>query len=145
MVQLGADRVFRGHVKQVATVAGYIPNSPDIRIYDAQVAIDEPIEGLRQDMSAEVAIFADEAPQPTLTVPVQALIHAPDQGNRATCFVQTPEGTEEREVVVGAHTDELAEVQSGLQEGEEVVLNPQPLRVERDRAAGENREETDTR
>jgi hypothetical protein len=45
----------------------------------------------------------------------------------------TPDGPEERDVVVSMHTDELAIVESGLAEGDEVVLHPQAMLSERNR------------
>lgn len=55
------------------------------------------------------------------TVPVQALSH---QGDKATVFIVLPDGTlEERTVQVGLQTSNDAEIVSGLNEGEEVVIS----------------------
>ena len=39
----------------------------------------------------------------------------------------TPTGTEEREVAVGLSNDKMVEIETGLEEGDEVVLNPRVL------------------
>jgi HlyD family secretion protein len=126
---------FRGHVKQVSPVISQL-DSPlrDVRIYLTQIAIDEPIEGLRPDMSAEATIFEKEARDPVLAVPAQALVHAPEQGHHCTCFVMTPDGPEQRDVVVGLPTEQMVEVQSGLHAGDEIVLNPQTLLKDKPKA-----------
>jgi multidrug efflux pump subunit AcrA (membrane-fusion protein) len=128
------DRSFRGHVREVAAVASQL-ESPirDIRVFETEVAIDEPADGLRPDMTAEVTIQEDEDIDPVLAIPVAALIHTPDQGHHCTCFVETEEGPEARDIVVGRHTDILAEVKAGLREGEEVILHPEPLLADKSR------------
>jgi multidrug efflux pump subunit AcrA (membrane-fusion protein) len=133
------EQPLHGHVQTVAAMASAMDWSlPDVRVYQTQIALDEPVPGLKPDMSAQVTISLDEPSANVLAVPVQALVHSPEQGKHCTCFVQTPLGPEERDVVVGMHTEQLAEVQSGLREGEEVVLDPQPIVAERGKGdAGE--------
>jgi hypothetical protein len=99
----------------------------EVRMFRTQVAIDDPAEDLKPDMSAQVTISTAKPLDHVLTVPLEALVHSPQQGNHCTGFAMTAEGPEERDIVVGMHTDELAVVQSGLREGEEVVLHPQVL------------------
>ena len=41
--------------------------------------------------------------------------------------MNTPEGPQDREVVIGLSNEKLAEVKSGLEEGDQVVLNPRVL------------------
>jgi hypothetical protein len=43
----------------------------------------------------------------------------------------TRNGPEERELVIGLSNENKTEVKSGLKEGEEVVLNPRPLLLEK--------------
>jgi hypothetical protein len=52
-------------------------------------------------------------------------------GKHRKCFVLTPSGPEERDIEVGLSNERLAEIKSGLAEGEEVVLNPKTLEAER--------------
>ena len=131
------NRVFQGHVKHVANVPTVIDSMVDVRAYQVQVILDESAPGIRPDMSAQVTIFSDEALYAVLAIPMQAIVHSPEQGNHGTCFVLTSEGPEERDVLLGTHTEQLVEVLEGLLEGEAVVLNPQPL------LAVKNRNETE--
>jgi len=62
-------------------------------------------------------------------VPVDAIL--PGLGNHRKLYVLKEEGPEEREVVVGFSNDEEAQILSGLQEGEEVVVNPEELTEQR--------------
>ena len=45
-----------------------------MKLYKTVVSIDEPVEGLKPGMSAEVTIYADESPTEVLVVPVQAIV-----------------------------------------------------------------------
>lgn len=120
-------RVLAGHVRQVAEVASQLDTlDRDAAVHATAVMIDDACPGLRPNMSADVTIFTDETPA-VLAVPVKALVRAPDDG-ACTCFVLTPDGPEPRIVVVGAHTDERAEVRSGVREGEQVVVEPGRLK-----------------
>jgi multidrug resistance efflux pump len=125
------ERVFRGHVQTVGSVPYFLSGRADGTVsFRTIVAIDEPVEGLRPDMSAQVTIVLDEdAPSKVLTVPVEAIL--PGLGNHRKLYVLKEEGPEEREVVVGFSNDEEAQILSGLQEGEEVVVNPEELNGER--------------
>jgi HlyD family secretion protein len=121
------DRVWKGHVRKVAVFPSSDWGIQDVRVFRTQVTIDDPTEDLKPDMTAQVTIFTGERMNHVLTVPLEALVHSPQQGNHCTGFAITPEGPEERDIVIGMHTDELAVVQSGLNDGEEVVLDPHAL------------------
>lgn len=124
------ERVVRGHVQQVAGLATQQDWWSDIKVYATVIALDEPVEHLWPGMSAEVTILPNEDRSPVLLVPVQALFGSPAQGKQRKCWVLTPGGPEERVVVVGQHSERMAEVVAGLAEGEEVVLNPRQLGVD---------------
>jgi multidrug efflux pump subunit AcrA (membrane-fusion protein) len=134
-IQLDAlpNRILHGHVKLVGTVpinSGF-DGSKGFR---ATLVIDEPVDGLRPDMSARVTIQMQEAPHDVLTVPVDAIL--PGLGNHRKLYVLKEEGPKEREVVVGFSNDDTAQILSGLEEGEEVVVNPEELTEERTRMGG---------
>jgi HlyD family secretion protein len=129
-------KILRGHVKTVATVASQQDFlSADVKVYQTMVSIDEPMEGLRPDMSAEVTITTDNLRNHVLTIPLQAVVATPDMGSTRKCFVKTPEGPVEREITLGLSNDKMVEVVSGLQEGDEVVNNPRLLLSDKDKAA----------
>jgi hypothetical protein len=79
-------------------------------------------------MSAEVTIYADESQEPVLVVPVQAVLGTISMGATRKCFVVGRNGQPElRDIEVGLSNERLVEVKSGLKEGDQVVMNPQPL------------------
>ncbi|GIW80284.1 MAG: hypothetical protein KatS3mg105_2091 [Gemmatales bacterium] len=122
------DRTFRGHVMSVATVASQAHwLMSDVKVYEAKVAIDDPVVDLKPGMTAEVTIFAQSGVERALTVPVQAVVGSVEMGAKRKCFVMTPTGPVEREITLGLSNDRMVEVRSGLQQGEQVVLNPRQL------------------
>jgi multidrug efflux pump subunit AcrA (membrane-fusion protein) len=125
-------KVWQGHVKAVATVAAQQDwSSADVKVYQTIVSIDEPAQGLKPGMSAEVTILTERELDHILTVPVQAIVGSVEMGKKRKCFVTTPAGIEEREVEVGLSNEKMAEIKTGLAEGELVVLNPRTLLSER--------------
>jgi hypothetical protein len=134
----------KGHVKTVATVASQADwMSADVKLYQTYVSIDEPLKGLRPDMSAEVSILTDQHRENVLAVPLQAVIGAVDMGNKRKCYVMGERGPEERIVTLGLSNDKMVEVTEGLKEGEEVVLNPRLLMSDKERAASGMPKSTD--
>jgi multidrug efflux pump subunit AcrA (membrane-fusion protein) len=122
------DQLFHGHVKSVATVAAKTDwTSADVKTYQTMVSIDESLVGLKPDMNAEVTIYVDSTDQPVLTVPLQAVVGGTELGRTRKVFVMTPEGPKERDVVIGLSNEKLVEVKEGLEEGEEVILNPKVI------------------
>jgi hypothetical protein len=60
-------------------------------------------------------------------VPLQAVVGGTELGRTRKVFVMTPEGPKERDVVIGLSNEKLVEVKEGLEEGEEVILNPKVI------------------
>ncbi len=119
------DRVFSGRVRQVAAVASQADwFSSDVKVYQTLVIIEESVEGLKPDMNAEVTIHIEDATEPVLAVPMQAIVGGAENGPRRSVYVVTPTGIEEREVTLGKFNDKMIEVRTGIKEGDEVVLNP---------------------
>lgn len=130
------NRVLHGHVQEVATVPSRINDdwsANDVNVYETLITIDEPLEGLKPDMTARVTILVNEELDHVLTVPLEALVGTPGIGKQRKCFVLTAEGPEARAIVLGLHNDKLAEVRSGLRAGEKVVLHPERLVEESDK------------
>jgi multidrug efflux pump subunit AcrA (membrane-fusion protein) len=128
------DRLLPAHVKSVATVASQQDwMAADVKVYQTLVAIDEPLEGLKPGMSAEVTILVEDSPTRSLTIPVQAIVGTPAMGKYRKCFVMTEDGPLEREILVGLSNEKMAEIKSGLTAGEQVILNPRALLSEKDR------------
>lgn len=122
------SRILRGHVRSVATVASQADFfSSDVKVYQTMVAIDDPLDGIKPGMSAEVNIEVERAIEDALCIPVQAIVGGTDLGRNRKCFVMTPTGPQERDIVIGLSNDRMAEVKQGLQEGDEVVINPKAI------------------
>lgn len=130
MVRIDAfpDRILPGRVKSVATVPSQQDwMSADVKVYQTLVSIDESVDGLKPGMSAEVTIQIDGAAEDVVALPLQAIVGGAEMGPVRKCFVRGPDGPQEREIVVGLANEKMAEIRSGLDAGDEVVLNPKVL------------------
>jgi multidrug resistance efflux pump len=77
-------------------------------------------EGLRPGMSAVVELILARH-ENVLTIPAAAVVEA---GDEYACWVQTAEGTQRRSLQLGESSDMFIVVESGVEEGDEVVMNP---------------------
>jgi multidrug efflux pump subunit AcrA (membrane-fusion protein) len=115
------DRVLLGSVERVnqyAEPTGW--RQANVKEYKAQVSIDHPSPELRAGMTAAVTIRCAEVPD-ALQVPVQA-VYA--HGRKLYCFVYSSGGWEAREIKPGPTNDKFFVVESGLNEGDQVAMNP---------------------
>jgi HlyD family secretion protein len=127
-VEAMADRHLQAHIESVANTASQQDFfAADVKVYATKVMIDEEIDGLKPGMTGEVTITVADALDNVLTVPVEAIVGSAEMGKTRKCFVMTPEGPKEREVIIGMSNDKEVEIRDGLKEGEEVVLNPRSL------------------
>jgi multidrug efflux pump subunit AcrA (membrane-fusion protein) len=127
-VQLDAfpDQNYRAKVQSVAVMpyqGGNFFTSPDVKVYETLVTIDEDVEQLRPGMTAVVDIHVDRL-EDVLSVPVQALVQVEQE---TWCYVDGPDGAERRAVQLGRTNDKFVEIVSGLVEGDRVVLNPMTI------------------
>ncbi|MBY0456895.1 MAG: hypothetical protein K2V38_06130, partial [Gemmataceae bacterium] len=140
------DRTYEGHVRFKANVASATDAwISDVKLYPTLVMVDaevmpdgsrKPITGeeLTPDMTAEVTITVDTATQPVLTVPVQAIVGGTEMGAKRRVYVKMPEGGyDPREVELGLYNEKVVEIRSGVDEGDEVVMNPRVLLAPDDR------------
>jgi multidrug resistance efflux pump len=122
------ELVLHGRVRSVATFASQVGwSQADVRAYITKVTIDPQDTAaldLKPGMSAQVTISGDEGAAPVLTVPTAAIVGGSELGSERKVLVMTADGPEERAVTVGASNGHLAEIKSGLSEGDEVVVNP---------------------
>ena len=92
----------------------------DTRTMHTEVDVPNPQRVLMPGLYAEAELGLDQKAN-VPTVPLQALTH---EGNKTTVFVVTPDGElQNRPVQVGLQTASDAEVVSGLNEGEQVVVS----------------------
>jgi HlyD family secretion protein len=128
-VDATGNRKLEAHVESVANTPSQQDwFAADVKVYATKVAIDEEVEGLKPGMNSEVTITVADALEHVLTVPITAIVGSSEMGATRKCFVMTPQGPVEREIVIGMSNDKGdAEIRSGLSEGEEVVTNPKIL------------------
>ncbi len=98
-------------------------SSGNIQEYASFVEIHDPPPAIRTGMNAEVRIFVERLPE-ALQVPVQALY---ETKGSYFCLLKSGNQFETRQVQVGSSNDSFMTVESGLQEGEVVVMNPRSL------------------
>jgi multidrug resistance efflux pump len=128
VVQVDAfpGRQLKAHVKSVASVAEQQNGkSPDVKVYQTNVVFDDDVKelNLKPGLSAAVTIFTDSKVERVLTVPARAVLLPKEKEKKSRCLVATTRGAEERAIVVGISDGTMVEVKSGLNEGEEVILN----------------------
>jgi len=110
-----SNQTLHGHVDFIEPSA-----NPETRTVSVHVHVANPSMRLLPGMFVN-ATFLSRAAQPTIVVPRSAVL---DTGTRKIVYVAQPNGVfEAREVAVGAPSDDLLPVTSGLKAGEKVVLN----------------------
>ncbi len=115
------DQTLVGKVAKVAV----LPDSnasrynPSLKVYPATVEIEGTHEFLKPGMSAKVEIIVEELID-VIYVPVQAVFV---ENQEHFVFLKTSSGCERHLVEAGSHNNEFIEVISGLDEGDEVLLN----------------------
>ena len=115
------DQVLQGSVTKVNQYAEPGSwSSGNIKEYAAFVAIHEPPSEMRSGMNAEVRIFVERQEQ-LLQVPIQALY---ETKGHYFCLVKQGHEYDTRPLTVGSANDSFMTIKEGLQEGEEVVMNP---------------------
>src|SRR5205814_7964476 len=94
--------------------------SSTINKYATTIKIKNPPHELRVGMNAEAWIHVEQLPE-ALQLPVQALA---ESNGRFFSLVKNGEDYETREVEIGSTNDQVATIERGLIEGDEVVINP---------------------
>jgi HlyD family secretion protein len=96
-----------------------------IKQYGTKILINDPPTGLRTGMTAKVTIMS-KLIEDALQIPLPAVFREKGQ---AYCLVAGEEQELElREIELGPNNTSHAVVRSGLEEGESVVINPDPFR-----------------
>lgn len=116
--------VLKGRVLSVGQipfrVTGNQGMDTGVRFFTSIVKLDKTTDGLRPGMTA-IVDFALSRRQNVLAIRHEAV--RTDRGKKV-CYVAREESLERREVKIGQDTADLVEVLDGLQEGEQVALNP---------------------
>ncbi|MFH1881368.1 MAG: hypothetical protein ABIL62_01485, partial [Planctomycetota bacterium] len=116
------DKVLEGEVIEVAPLPdqqrGFM--NPDLKVYKALVRIDGTHDFLKSRMSCKVQILVEQL-EDAIIVPIQVVSNR--VGNKVV-YVITSQGHQERVVRTGLFNDTFVEIIEGLEEGEEIMLNP---------------------
>ncbi|HET6407477.1 MAG TPA: efflux RND transporter periplasmic adaptor subunit [Chthoniobacteraceae bacterium] len=118
------DASMTGTITRIDLVASVKNN---IKGFAVEATIANPNPRLRPGMSVNLTVPIDHADD-ALSVPISAVFKG--EGNQKVVYVRTGDATERREVKVGVTNFDYAEIKSGLQEGESILL------VEPDRPGG---------
>jgi multidrug efflux pump subunit AcrA (membrane-fusion protein) len=125
------ETTLTGIVEQIAPVPD--PKTvfdPDVNVYSTSVSIAKGIPGLRPGMGAMVDILVAEL-EGVLTVPIQAVVWYDQKDHVA---VKTADNAIEwREVTLGLADGQRVEVKEGLESGETVAPEPEPLLTQEQR------------
>ncbi|WP_435022050.1 efflux RND transporter periplasmic adaptor subunit [Tundrisphaera sp. TA3] len=123
---LGA-RTLTGRVLSVAPLpvaasSGWL-SSGEVKYFIGVVKLDESPPGMRPGLTAQVEIDIDRR-EDVLAIPSEALAI---RDGREVCYVAGQDGLERRSITIGQSTKDFLEVTSGLNEGEEVVMQPEQI------------------
>ena len=122
IVEAHPDTPFEGEVTSVAPLPdpqrGWLDSGS--KVYTTQVTIKGSHDIIKPGMSAKVEILADHL-YDVVIVPVQVVAN---RGGRKVCYIENGGTPEEREVQTGAFNDIFVEIVSGVDVGENVLLNP---------------------
>ncbi len=121
------ELVLRGHVEKVGEYP--IPSASrytaHIKEYATEVLIENPPEGLRPGMTAKVRVLVEQIPS-VLQVPLHAVLRVK---GASYCIVVDESGNLQARVLrLGSANDASTVVESGLSEGEQVVVNASEFR-----------------
>lgn len=133
------DLTLEGEVSEIAEVtrpAGWWTGN--LVKYDTKIKL-EPHPGLKPGMSAIVDIVLAEH-KDALTIPVAAVVEGTDG---TFCWVKVGTETQKRVLRLGDTNDQFNVVLDGLQEGDEVILNPLAFVEEAQRIAIEPKTESE--
>ena len=116
-----ADGSTTGKVSEISSVTRPASwwTANEVR-YDTRVSV-PPAENLKPGMSAEVEIIIAQHTD-VLTIPVAAIVE--QEESPPHCWVKTHNGIKKRELELGDSNNIHTIVKTGLQEGDEVLLNP---------------------
>ncbi|MCA9259488.1 MAG: HlyD family efflux transporter periplasmic adaptor subunit [Planctomycetales bacterium] len=121
IVPVGLDLRLEGrvdNVNQYAEPGGW--RKANVKEYKAFVSIVDPNDQLRSGMTASTTIVCASVPD-ALQVPVQA-VYA--HGSDYYCFVRDDKGWRAAKVTTGPTNDKFFVIESGLNEGDRVAMNP---------------------
>jgi HlyD family secretion protein len=137
------NKILKAYVKSVANVASAQDwMSPDVKVYQAYVEIDESVEALKlkPGLSAVCTIFTETKAEHVLAIPVEAIMSPLEKGGKPRCYVETASGVEQRFIDIGMTDEKFVEIKDGVSEGENVILNPRALLSDKEKKGAKEEE-----
>ncbi len=125
-ITLGMPAIVRVQDLKFPGVVTSVANRPEsnwfstAKKYIVGVRINEKSETLRPGFTAEATIIISDL-KDVIAVPVAAVI---EDGEEFVCAARDGKGFERRVVMLGKSDDRFVEIVQGLEEGEQVFLNP---------------------
>ncbi len=114
------DREMAGVVKNVAVLADQQNpwQSPDLKVYNVVVSLQDPPTDIKAGMMAKVEILVRTVPN-VLTIPLQSVSTLK---GKHVCWVDNGGAGDQHSIETGDSNDNFIEVKSGLKEGDSVLL-----------------------
>lgn len=115
------DETYSGSVKSVAVLPDQSSwYGSDTKVYQTIVTIDEDVNLLKPGMTAVVEIHVDRL-ENVIAVPIQSINQ---QDGETFCYVLNGQHPERRIVETGATNNKHVQILAGLEDGEQIILNP---------------------
>ncbi len=116
------DKQFNGVVKKIAPLPDSNSRyySPNLKVYAAEVLIDEALADFKPGVSARAEIVVTNLHK-VLTIPIQCVT---SHKGRQVCYIERAGNPVSMPVTVGHHNDKFIEIRSGIKEGDRVMLSP---------------------
>ncbi|MSR43014.1 MAG: efflux RND transporter periplasmic adaptor subunit [Pedosphaera sp.] len=116
------DKQFNGVVKKIAPLPDSNSRyySPTLKVYAAEVLIDEALADFKPGVSARAEIVITNLHK-VLTVPIQCVT---SHKGRQVCYIARDGTPAPVPVEVGYHNDKIIEIRKGIKEGDRVMLSP---------------------
>ena len=116
-----ADEHFAAQVTEISPAS---TKAKDLDVFPIKAELDRPDPRIKPGMTADVRIHIEEKPN-AVTVPIESVRREAGKAFVKRVIAQEKtRHTERVEVVIGTQNDRFAEVLSGLDEGEQVLLDP---------------------
>jgi HlyD family secretion protein len=124
------DKILTGKIAKVAP----LPDNqnwmnPTAKVYNVYVKFDQPIDGLKPNMTAQTELILARLPS-VLSVPVAAVFASQEQ---RYCIRSSGGRCQRVPITTGRLSETRVEVLSGLREGDVVLLNPPQEMIEQDK------------
>jgi len=114
------DKRFRGEVSKVSILpdSGQSWVNPDLKVYSTEITISDDTGDIKPGISAKAEIIVEKLSN-VIQVPIQSVTTLDGQ---QVCYLKGKK--EPVPVVIGLFNTDFIEIKSGLNEGDQVLLNP---------------------